>query len=204
MRKRPLRSSDRLAAIRCGTFGRLSAAGLCLIVAGSVEAQQALRKGDRISGRATVVDATSFDIASSRILLWGIDAPERGASCYRNGRRWKPATEAAAALRRCLAGKTVTCRIWSLKREWFRAVHVSECWTEDGQDVGRCMVRGGWASDYTCFSDGYYRDLETEAKNEGLGLWTCDNGPGTRRWGPKGPAVPCETPFYKPTGPVPK
>jgi endonuclease YncB( thermonuclease family) len=80
-------------------------------------------------------------------------------------------------------------------------VHVSECWTHDGQDVARCMVRGGWASDYTCFSDGYYRDLETEAKNKGLGLWSCDHGPGTRRWGRNGPGVPCETPYYRPTGP---
>jgi endonuclease YncB( thermonuclease family) len=167
-------------------------------------AAEAPRKGDLIAGQATVFDGASFDIKSNRIRLWGIDAPERGASCFRNGRRWKPADDAAAALRRCVRGKTVTCRVLSLKREWFRAVHMSECWTEDGQDVGRCMVRSGWASDYTCYSDGYYRDHETEAKNKRLGLWGCDNGPGTKRWGRKGPGVPCETPYYKPTGPVPK
>ena len=48
------------------------------------------------------------------------------------------------------------------------------------------MIRAGWATDYTCYSGGYYRDLETEARNKALGLWECDNGPPTRRWGRRG------------------
>ena len=63
------------------------------------------------------------------------------------------------------------------------------------------MVRSGWATDYTCYSDGYFRDLETEAKNKRAGLWQCDNGPPTRRWGGMGPDVLCEKPAYKPQGP---
>jgi endonuclease YncB( thermonuclease family) len=66
------------------------------------------------------------------------------------------------------------------------------------------MIRSGWATDYTCYSAGYYQDLETEAKNKGIGLWSCDNGPGTRRWGRYGRDAPCESPRYKPTGPGPK
>ena len=66
------------------------------------------------------------------------------------------------------------------------------------------MIRAGWATDYNCFSDGYYRDLETEAKNKGLGLWQCDNGAPTRRWGRQGPGTQCETPVYRPSGPGPK
>jgi endonuclease YncB( thermonuclease family) len=90
-----------------------------------------------------------------------------------------------------------------VERRWFRTRYTSECWTEDGLDVGECMIRGGWATDYSCFSDGYYKDLETEAKNKSVGLWSCDNGPGTQRWGRNGVGVPCETPRYKPTGPGP-
>ena len=63
----------------------------------------------------------------------------------------------------------MTCRVQKVERSWFRRRHTSECWTEDGLDVGECMIRAGWATDYSCFSDGYYRDLETEAKNKGLG-----------------------------------
>ena len=124
----------RLSAHRATTQGKpaglLLTACLLLLLCWTAEAEQALRKGDLIAGPATVVDGASFDIKSNRIRLWGIDAPERGASCFRNGRRWKPADDAAAALRRCIRGKIVTCRVWSLKREWFRAVHTSECWTE--------------------------------------------------------------------------
>jgi endonuclease YncB( thermonuclease family) len=183
----------------------LAIAAFAVLVAGFArEAQaQSYRKGDTVSGRATVVDGSHLDIKSDRFRLWGIDTPERGASCYRNTMRWKPAEDTAAALRRCVQGKTVTCRVWSIKRRWFRTRYTSECWTEDGLDVAECMIRGGWASDYTCFSDGYYKDLETEAKIKGVGLWSCDNGPGTRRWGRNGPGVPCETPRYKPTGPGP-
>jgi endonuclease YncB( thermonuclease family) len=200
----PRLSARRASAAQGKSAGLTLGTAFLFCLCATAGAQEAPRKGSLIAGRASVVDGTSFDIGSNRIRLWGVDASERDAWCYRSGRRWKPAREAAAALRRCVVGKAVTCRVWSVRPEWFRAVYVSECWTEDGLDVGQCMVRGGWANDYTCFSDGYYRDVETEARNAGLGLWTCDNGPGTRRWGNRGRGVPCETPFYRPTGPVPK
>jgi endonuclease YncB( thermonuclease family) len=171
--------APRRAALEGKSARRLLAAGLFLLACCHAQAQPAPRKGDQILGQATVHDGISLDIKSERFRLWGIDVPERGAWCWRNGRRWKPADAAAAALRRCIGGRTVTCRVASVKRE-------------------------GWASDYTCYSDGYYRDHETEAKIKGLGLWICDNGPGTKRWGRNGPGVPCETPYYRPTGPGPK
>jgi endonuclease YncB( thermonuclease family) len=193
----------RMRAARGALAVLLAAAGLILALGADARAQS-LRKGDQAAGPASVVDGQSFDIKSDRFRLWGIDTPERGTSCARNGRRWKPADDAAAALRRCVGGKTVTCRVWKTERKWFRDVHVSECWTDDGLDVGECLVRSGWATDYSCYSGGYYQDLETEAKNKGIGLWSCDNGPGTRRWGRNGRDAPCETPRYKPTGPTPK
>lgn len=192
---------------RISTLPRQLLAASLLLLAGSCANAQApgsLNKGDLITGTAVVVDGSSLDIKSNRIRIWGVDTPERGAWCYRNGRRWKPADDATSALRRCVQGKTVTCRVQNIERSWFRRRHTSECWTEDGQDVGECMIRGGWATDYTCFSDGYYRDLETEAKNKDMGLWQCDNGPTTKRWGRKGPRAQCETPIYRPIGPGPK
>jgi endonuclease YncB( thermonuclease family) len=164
----------------------------------------AFAKGDVITGTPVIVDGHTFDISSNRVVVWGIDTPERGAWCYSNGSRWKPMSDSTTALRRCLEGKTVSCRVHRIERAWFRRSHISECWTSDGQDVGECMIRGGWATDYTCVSDGYYRDLETEAKNKRAGLWRCDNGPTTRRWGRQGPGVLCERPVYRPSGPAPK
>ena len=162
---------------------------------------QSYAKGDLISGEAKIVSGYAFDLHSRRIRLWGIDAPERGAWCYRNARKWKPADESSRALRRCVQNRVVTCRVVSTEREWFRTIHTSECWTDDGKDVGECLVRGGWATDYTCYSGGYYRDHETEAQNKGVGLWQCDTGPGTRRWGRNGRGATCDPPVYKPSGP---
>ena len=192
---------------RISIFPGQTLAAILLIAAGSCASAQSsgtLNAGDLITGSASVVDGSSLDIKSNRIGIWGIDTPERGAWCYRNGNRWKPKDDSTVALRRCLQGKTVTCRIQKVERSWFRRRHTSECWTDDGLDVGECMIRAGWATDYSCFSDGYYRDLETEAKNKGLGLWQCDNGAPTRRWGRQGPGAQCETPVYRPSGPGPK
>jgi endonuclease YncB( thermonuclease family) len=187
-----------------GAFtGALMAVGLLLTLGAAAEAQT-LRKGDQVAGAATVVDGQSFDIKSDRFELWGIDTPDRNTGCYRNGRRWRPTADTRSALRRCIEGKTVTCRVWRMERKWFRNIYVSECWTDDGTDVGECMIRSGWATDYTCYSGGYYQDPETEAKNRAVGLWSCDNGPGTKRWGRGGRGAPCETPRYKPTGPTAK
>ena len=186
--------------------GQALAAALIALVGACAAAQPpgALDKGDLITGTAVIVDGHTLDIKSNRIVIWGIDTPERGAWCYRSGRRWKPMEDATAALRQCIGDKAVTCRVQKVDRSWFRRLHFSECWTEDGQDLGTCMIRGGWATDYTCFTDGYYRDLEGEARNKSLGLWQCDNGSGTRRWGRQGPNVSCETPVYRPMGPGPK
>lgn len=186
---------------RSPTFRTKALAAGLLMMAGSGAQAQSYAKGDLITGAASVVDGSSLNIKSERIRIWGVDTPERSAWCYRNGRRWRPASEAAVALRRCVQGKTITCRIQNLEVGWFRTVYTSECWAGDGQDLGGCMVRGGWATDYTCYSDGHYRNLEAEASTRGVGLWLCDVGLPTRRWGKSGPATPCEAPPYKPTGP---
>src|SRR5262245_38826579 len=92
----PARPPGRRLALAAAT------AGLLLTVACGADAQQPPRKGDLITGQASVVDGASFDIKSNRIRLWGVDAPMRDARCFRNSRRWKPADDAAAALRRCI------------------------------------------------------------------------------------------------------
>lgn len=178
-------------------------AGVLAFAAAQVEAQTPGKRaiGDLIKGQAAVVEGDIFDIGSERIRLWGIDAPHRRDWCHRSDQRWKPAAAATHGLRTCVSGRIVACRIQKQERRWFRLRYVAECWTDDGRDVGECMVRAGWATDYTCYSDGYYQDIETEAKNKRAGLWQCDNGAPTRRWGRGGHGAPCERPAYKPQGP---
>lgn len=185
----------------------LSTAGaLALVLAlaqpdASAQSSPRRSKGDLLSGRAKIVDGAMLDVGSERVRLWGIDTPASGDWCYRRDQRWRPAAESATGLRGCLADKKVTCRVQKAERRWFRLRYVAECWTDDGQDLGECLIRTGWATDYTCYSDGFYADQETEARNKRLGLWSCDNGAPTRRWGRHGPGTLCETPAYKPQGP---
>jgi len=178
-------------------------AGALAFAAAQAEAQSPGKRviGDLIRGQAVVVEGDIFDIGSERIRLWGIDAPHGRDWCHRSDQRWKPAAAAMHGLRTCVSGKIVACRIQKQERSWFRLRYVAECWTDDGRDVAECMVRAGWATDYTCYSDGYYQDIETEAKNKRAGIWQCDNGPPTRRWGRGGHGALCERPAYKPQGP---
>lgn len=173
-------------------------------VCAAAHSQDAPILGGEFTGMPSVVTGSTMDIKSNRFRIWGIDTPERGAWCFHYGRHWKPMEDSTIALRRCVQGKTVTCRVQKIDREWFRQVYTAECWTEDGLDVGECMIRAGWATDYTCSSGGYYRDLETEARNKAVGLWECDNGPPTKRWGKRGPGINCDTPVYRPRGAGPK
>jgi endonuclease YncB( thermonuclease family) len=160
-------------------------------------ARSEMRKpGDLIVGQAVAVDGETLDFPGYRLRVWGIDAPQRGSFCCRRGEKWEPAAEAAAAMSTCLAGKTITCRVQKLERHWLRTRYVSECRCESGQDLGDCMVQGGWAA-----TTGIER---RKARNKGYRLWACDNGPPTRRCDRKGEAAPCGSPTYKPSGPLPR
>ncbi len=41
-----------------------------------------------IRGMAEVIDADILKIADQRVILWGIDAPERRQTCQLNGETW--------------------------------------------------------------------------------------------------------------------
>ena len=165
-----------------------------------------LRKRARSAGRGlisghatTVVDGNTYRIIYDRIRIWGIDTPEWRARCITSGQKWQPAWGSYAALKECLRGTTVTCRVQKIEPRFARPRFVAECWRDDDkQDVAACMVRGGWATDYPGYSGGHYAGLEDEPKTIRRGLWQCDDGPPTRRWCSGGL---CERPIYKPSGP---
>ena len=174
-----------------------------ILLCAGAQAQQGRPVGDIISGTATsVASGASFRIGVDRFRIWGIDAPKSRARCTVGGKRWRPAVDAAAALRDCVRGTTVTCRVQKVEPRLLRPRYVAECWRDsDKEDVAACMVRSGWATDWPGYSGGHYAALEAEPKAIRRGLWQCDAGPPTRRWCRGSEGVACEQPLYKPLGP---
>jgi endonuclease YncB( thermonuclease family) len=184
---------------------RILVLACAILLCASAHAQQR-SVGDLVTGDVTSIGGgTSFRLGYDRIRLWGIDAPRTSKEqrCASNGKDWRPFWGSIDALKTCLRGTTVTCRVQKIQRRLFRSQLVAECWRDsDKEDVATCMVRSGWATDWPGYSGGHYASLEDEPKAERRGLWQCEGEPLTRRWCKAGPGVPCERPFYKPQGPA--
>jgi endonuclease YncB( thermonuclease family) len=120
-----------------------------------------------ISGRARVVDGDSLIIGTSRIRLFGIDAPEGRQDCrdaqdnnYRCGETSKRALSAQ------IGGRAVNCTPVGTSHD--RSVAVC---TVEGRDLSEAMVRGGHAVELRQHSRGRFSAAEREARDARRGLW---------------------------------
>ncbi|MEM1104855.1 MAG: thermonuclease family protein [Pseudomonadota bacterium] len=116
-------------------------------------------------GEADVTDGDSLRIASHRVRLYGIDAVERGQSCLIEEAPWACGQDAKRALQRLVEDRTVVCQV----KDSDRGRLIAQC-TAGGVDLGRQMVRRGWAVAYTRYSSAYVQS-EALARAEGLALW---------------------------------
>lgn len=122
---------------------------------------------ERIAGRAKIVDGDSFEIASTGVRLFGVDAPEGRQTCTRsNGSTWRCGEAAAAELRRLVGSREVMCARRDTD-DYGRIVAV--CRAGD-TDLGEAMVRAGLAVAYRRYS-GDYVEEEREAQRARRGLW---------------------------------
>lgn len=124
-----------------------------------------------VAGRATVVDGDTIAVegAPSRIRIDGIDAPEGAQVCKgANGVDYLCGPMASQALAE-LIGRNgrVSCSPKTVDR-YGRQVAVCEI---GGKDIGREMVRLGWAVDYVQYSGGRYAREQAEAKAAKRGIW---------------------------------
>ncbi len=124
-----------------------------------------------LSGLAEVIDGDTISIrgVTSRIRLYGIDAPEGQQTCDDAvGKRYLCGSRAADALA-SLIGRNgrVTCQEMDRDR-YGRTVAVCEA---NGHDINGELVRQGWALDYCQYSNGRYSDEETEARRSKRGLF---------------------------------
>lgn len=125
---------------------------------------------DALRGLATVVDGDTLRVGSTKIRLFGIDAPESHQQCPdRNGGDWACGTVATKRLEALVANRVVRCEPESIDR-YGRTV--ASC-SVDGRDVGAIIVADGLARAYARYSDRYLAG-EAEARAAGRGLWQAD------------------------------
>ena len=117
---------------------------------------------------AEVMDGDTFVLDGQSIRLWGIEAPELRQECLRDGKRWLPGPESAAALKALLTQLTeITCTTRDVDR-FGRTVATCR---GNGQDIGYALVGGGWAFDFFEYSRGFYVAAEARAQAAQRGVW---------------------------------
>lgn len=123
-----------------------------------------------ITGRASVVDGDTIEIAGERIRFNGIDAPESGQRCQdKAGREYRCGRASADALDAFLAqSRPTSCRF--VERDRYGRF-VGDCRRADGKSVAAWMVRSGHALDWPRYSRGAYAADQAEARRNRAGMW---------------------------------
>jgi endonuclease YncB( thermonuclease family) len=120
-----------------------------------------------IYGIARANDGDSITIGSTRIRLFGIDAPELDQSCKRGGAAWNCGAEAADRLSRMVTGREVRCN--PVSTDQYDRI-LARCFVT-GTDVNRAMVATGYAVAFRKYSSDYVSNEES-AKLAKRGIWS--------------------------------
>ena len=144
----------------------LAALALLGVTPNPVDARDWLIRADLV----VVVDGDTLVLGGERVRLWGIDAPEDGQPCERDGKLYDCGASAQAALLELVAGRDLWCAVRDRDR-YGRTVATCRVGGPDGPDLGASLVRAGWAVDYRRYSKGRYARDEASARRAGLGLW---------------------------------
>lgn len=118
------------------------------------------------SGPVRVIDGDTLDVGSTRVRLFGIDAPERDQPCTTlQGQNWACGDWATRQVAERFAGKTAQCSLMDTDR-YGRSV--ARC-TVAGRDIGQDLVREGIAFAYLKYSDDYLaQEQAAEAAGRGI------------------------------------
>ncbi|RZO86376.1 MAG: thermonuclease family protein [Oceanococcus sp.] len=140
-------------------------AAIAIVLARSVDIQ---RPEPDLSPKqeVAVIDGDTLNVNGRRIRIFGIDAPEKGQPCTRNGAAYDCGAAASDQLRFIVAGERLQCERKSNDR-WGREVAIC---TAGDRDIGRQMIRQGWAIAYREYSTAYVPDEEFARENS-LGMW---------------------------------
>jgi endonuclease YncB( thermonuclease family) len=127
-----------------------------------------------------VIDGDTLQSGAEVIQLYGIDAPELGQICRRDGKPWTCGLDAALALQKLvsLSGSPVVCKEWrelpQTKGPDGELIRV--CLVGADQDLAQAMLRNGYVMALPG-SFPYYGQLERQARQAGLGIWSSDFQP---------------------------
>lgn len=125
-------------------------------------------------GPARIVDGDTLALRGVRIRLWGIDAPEAGQTCERDGGPYACGAASTRALEAMAGGRDLLC-LWRDSDRHRRLV--AECWTLDaagkreGETINERLVREGWAVAFVRYATAYI-EHEREAREARRGLWS--------------------------------
>jgi endonuclease YncB( thermonuclease family) len=115
-----------------------------------------------------IMDADTVDAGTFKVRLNGIDAPETDQRCLdAQGKVWSCGVEATAKLDAYSHSRPWSCELTGVDR-YGRSL--GTCLI-DGEDVGRWLVRNGWALAFRRYSTVYVPD-EDYAREHQLGLWS--------------------------------
>jgi endonuclease YncB( thermonuclease family) len=114
------------------------------------------------AGAAIVNDGDSLTLGAERVRLRGIDAPEYGQMCVKDGVNYACGRRSREALAKLVGGRAVSCS--GSERDRYGRL-LGDC-TAGGVDLNRTQVETGWAIAY-----GDYAEEEDRARQMRLGLW---------------------------------
>jgi endonuclease YncB( thermonuclease family) len=163
-----LLDKGRLHRIRISWTLALSMALLSAVLGGALTGSaQAQTSETGISGTPEVLDADVLKFGTQRVILWGIDAPEKNQTCQMNGKLWG-CYDVAFRYLQLLAGRgEVTCTYKSDPDPFGRRFGVCE---SGGEDLNAEMVKAGMALAFDEQSEDYDAAM-ADAITAAVGLW---------------------------------
>lgn len=123
---------------------------------------------EKKQGNVYVVDGDTFHMNGQKIRIWGIDAVELHQTCLKSGQSYECGKSARLYLQSVIGKDIPVCTARPKSPKETRIV--ASCQV-DGKDIGREMVKSGWALDYRHFSKGAYSSEEKAARQKRLGIW---------------------------------
>lgn len=160
-------TSDTGRAPRLGKFRTLAFSMLALAGAVLAPPAQAQTAETGIRGMPEVLDADILKFGTQRVILWGVDSPERNQVCQLNGAPFNCYDVAFRKLQ-LLAGRgEVVCQFHGDRDPFGRYFGTCE---SGGQDLNAEMVRSGIALAFEDETDAYLPQM-AEAIGAGVGLW---------------------------------